>query len=438
MAARTKAGTGCVLERPSKRHGTIFQIRWRVNGGPARYETVGPDRDEAEQALALKLAEINRGTYREHRAATFLEFASGWFAGHRTRLRPSAAERVRNDLEVHLVPFFGEYMVAQVGAELVERYVTGKVREREAGDRLVASLERELADAEARCLPVGGLRRRLRDARRERGLGAVSINKTVTLLRQVMQAAVKYGYVDRNPVDDVDRLRTPKKAKPFLQLDQLDVLIAATAEPCRPLLLSLLLAGLRIGEALALRWRDVELLSDPPRINVSRTWDPASIDPETGRRGIEGPVKTGEEGSVTIGRRLLETLLDHKARSAFDGEDDLVFPTSTGRHQNPSNVRTRVLAPAIVRANEQLAGDERPLIPALTPHSLRHTFCSLLIAQGEDLSTVAAQMRHADLSTTLRVYTHVMKHSRDGVAERLDAAIWGGPQVNAADSIVSG
>jgi hypothetical protein len=49
----------------------------------------------------------------------------------------------------------------------------------------------------------------------------------------------------------------------------------------------------------------------------------------------------------------------------------------------------------------------------------------LLIAQGEDLSTVAAQMRHADLSTTLRVYTHVMKHRRDGVAERLDEAIWG-------------
>ncbi|HEY7629757.1 MAG TPA: hypothetical protein VH817_03600, partial [Thermoleophilaceae bacterium] len=54
-----------------------------------------------------------------------------------------------------------------------------------------------------------------------------------------------------------------------------------------------------------------------------------------------------------------------------------------------------------------------------------HTYCSLLIAQGEALPTVAAQMRHADLSTTLRIYTHVMKHRRDGVAERLDQALWG-------------
>jgi integrase len=102
-----------------------------------------------------------------------------------------------------------------------------------------------------------------------------------------------------------------------------------------------------------------------------------------------------------------------------------VFPTSRGRHENPSNVRRRVLAPAIARANAQLVMEDRPLIPALTPHSLRHTYCSLLIAQGEDLPTVAAQMRHADLSTTLRVYSHVMKHRRDGVAERLDIAIWG-------------
>jgi integrase len=69
-----------------------------------------------------------------------------------------------------------------------------------------------------------------------------------------------------------------------------------------------------------------------------------------------------------------------------------------------------VLQPAIVRANARLTLDKRPLIPAgVKPHLLRHTYCSLLIAQGEELPTMAAQMRHADISTTLRVYTHVMK-----------------------------
>jgi integrase len=191
------------------------------------------------------------------------------------------------------------------------------------------------------------------------------------------------------------------------------------------------LAGLRIGEVLALRWSDIELLSDPARINVSRTWDPASIDPDTGRRGIEGPVKTGEEGSVTIGQTLLRALLDHKDSSPHGGEDELVFPTSTGEHMNPSNFRTRALDPALARANNALLLAGRPTIPAgVTPHSLRHTFCSLLIANREDLATIAAQMRHADTSTTLRIYTHVMKHRREGVAERLDVAIWGEAPTN--------
>jgi integrase len=68
------------------------------------------------------------------------------------------------------------------------------------------------------------------------------------------------------------------------------------------------MAGLRIGEALALRWADIELLADPPRLNVSRTWDPASKPEGAAQRGLEGQVKTGEEGNVTIGRRLLEQL----------------------------------------------------------------------------------------------------------------------------------
>ncbi len=185
------------------------------------------------------------------------------------------------------------------------------------------------------------------------------------------------------------------------------------------------MAGLRIGEALAVRWRDVEFLADPPHLNITRNWDPASKAEGADRRGVEGEVKTGEEETVTIGPRLLETLLDHKAVSRFSRDEDLVFPTSEGWHQNPSNFRRRVLGPAVERANRRLREAGQPTIPAITPHSLRHTYCSLLIAQGEDLATVADHMRHGDQSTTLKVYTHVMKHRRKGVAERLDETVYG-------------
>ena len=299
--------------------------------------------------------------------------------------------------------------------------MAAKVDERRAGDARVAGLEAPSAGGGS----ASQQRRELADARRERGLGNVSINKTLTLLRQVLAAGVRYGYIDRNPVDDVRRLKVTKKSQPFVQLDQIPALVEATAKRHRPLLWTLLLAGLRIGEALALRWNDVEFLSDPPRLNIGRTWDPASKPDGADKRGLEGPVKAGEEGSVAVGEFLLKALLDHKEQSRFSRETDLVFPTSKGRHQNPSNFRRRVLAPAVRQANERLRNKDMPMIPAITPHSLRHTYCSLLIAQGEDLATVADHMRHTDQSTTLKIYTHVMKHGRKGVTERLDRAVFG-------------
>ena len=129
----------------------------------------------------------------------------------------------------------------------------------------------------------------------------------------------------------------------------------------------------------------------------------------------DGPLQHGLNPSMAV----IDELWAHK-------DPELVFCTRKGTHLNPANVRQRILAPAVVRTNERLRVDERALVPAgLTPHSLRHTYASMLIAQGEDLPTVAAQMRHADMGTTLTVYTHVMKHARAGVAERLDQAIWG-------------
>ena len=167
------------VERPSKEHRSIFQIRWRINGGPARYETVGPDRKEAEQALALKLAEINRGQHREQRDATFLEFASEWFANHRAHLKPATVVDYRLTLERHLLPYFGEYLVSQITAELIERYVADKARERQERDRRVTELQAELANRREAGEPVEGVRRRLYAAKQDRGLCNRSINKTV-------------------------------------------------------------------------------------------------------------------------------------------------------------------------------------------------------------------------------------------------------------------
>ena len=92
-----------------------------------------------------------------------------------------------------------------------------------------------------------------------------------------------------------------------------------------------------------------------------------------------------------------------------------MFPTGTGGRRDKDNLRNRILAwPSSAPTS---CSQARPDAAAtgLTPHKLRHTFASILVATGEDPASVMAQLGHTDPKFTLRVYTHMM---RRGPAER--------------------
>ncbi len=114
------------------------------------------------------------------------------------------------------------------------------------------------------------------------------------------------------------------------------------------------------------------------------------------------------------------------SRARADGDADaLVFGSKAGQAQSPSNVRQRILAPAVKDANEQLAKKGGELIPVrLTPHSLRRTYASLLFAIGEVPPYVMAQMGHTTAELTLSIYARQMNR-RDGEPERLKALVEG-------------
>ena len=153
---------------------------------------------------------------------------------------------------------------------------------------------------------------------------------------------------------------------------QLDAQARSRRGQRRALLATLTFAGLRIGEALSLCWRDVDLARGTITVRAAKT--------DAGVR------------VVNILPVLRDELSDYRAR--LDAAPDaLVFGTATGRRQDATNVRRRVLAKAGERANQQLAkAEDDPLPKGLTPHSLRRTFASLLVAVGEVPPYVMAQM----------------------------------------------
>jgi integrase len=122
---------------------------------------------------------------------------------------------------------------------------------------------------------------------------------------------------------------------------------------------------------------------------------------------------------------LREILTEHKAASDRTGPDDPVFVTSAGRPRSRTNMRKDVVEAAVAQANRLVA--ERGLQPlplGVTPHKLRHTFASILVAIGRDPTYVMQQLGHTDPAFTLRVYAHPMRRSEDE-RERLKALVQG-------------
>ncbi len=141
-------------------------------------------------------------------------------------------------------------------------------------------------------------------------------------------------------------------------------------------------AGIRLGELLALRWRDVDWTGSA--LTVSRAMS----------AGVEGATKSGHTRRVPLADQAAAALERLSHRDDFTGPDELVFCSVIGRTIDGSALRRRY----------KRARDRAGLRP-LRWHDLRHTFGSLLVAAGLDVVTVKDALGHADIQTTER-YLH--------------------------------
>jgi integrase len=231
------------------------------------------------------------------------------------------------------------------------------------------------------------------------------------------QVAVEYGYIEQNPaVGRRRRLRVIRPAPAWLdRAEQIEALLAAAGEldveahsqgypsARRPILATLVFAGLRTCELTALRWRDVDLAGNRIFVRESKTG--------AGVRMIE------------LLPTLRDELTEYKASVRSPLPDDPVFATATGRPLDVPNIHKRVFTKAVERADQRLerAGDV-PLPEGLTPHKLRHTFASLLVALGVDPGAVMDQLTRRRGLHASRLPPRDASHS--GRSRRAAGARW--------------
>ncbi|HUO70465.1 MAG TPA: tyrosine-type recombinase/integrase [Solirubrobacteraceae bacterium] len=162
---------------------------------------------------------------------------------------------------------------------------------------------------------------------------------------------------------------------------------------------------MRFSATGAMVWRDVDLANGRFEVGRDKT--------DAGMREVD------------MLPLLREILTEHKAASRRTGPNDPVFVTSTGRARSRDNLRHDVVDAVVAHANRLV--EERGLQPlplGITPHKLRHTFASILVAIGKDPTYVMQQLGHTDPAFTLRVYAHAMRRSEEE-RERLKALVEG-------------
>ena len=324
------------------KRGKNWWIRYSWQGREIRESTKTTSKRQAEEALAARKADIARGIFKftdTRPSPLFLDFARQYLSYAKVQKRSWK----RDECSLRLFcKVFGSRRLDEIAAFDVERHKLD----------------------------------------RKKQVVSATINRELALLKHLFNKAIEWGAVDANPVTKVKMFREDNMRERFLTPEEEDTLLRACLPGLRPVVLTALTTGMRLGEILRLRWEDVDL---------------------EGRRITVRMSKNDEQRMIPIAPTLLEALRELRRES--DGE--WVFTKSDGQpRRNVYNV--------FKKACRQVG------LHDLRFHDLRHTFASNLVMTGADIVTVKNLLGHKTLRVTMR-YAHVSDdHMRDAV-HALDA-----------------
>jgi len=244
-----------------------------------------------------------------------------------------------------------------------------------------------------------------------------TVRATLAPLKAMFNHAIEDGhFTGVNPALRILRksrtdLGDSQKKVSFLTREEAEKLLTTAQKHFRghyPLLLCLLRTGVRIGEAIALQWGDVDFSGR--FAEVQRTMDDGKVT----------TTKSGKVRRVDLSARLTETLkalhVDRKKETLRNGWGEVpawVFLNAVGGPVDPDNFRKRIWPKLLEKAE----------LRRIRIHDLRHTYASHLIAQGESLAYVKEQMGHHSIQVTVDIYGHLVPGGNKAAVDRLDEPV---------------
>jgi integrase len=274
----------------------------------------------ANEARSEMLINVRRGLVVPSRG-TFEDFWTKWLEARKGRVEDGTHADYARHGRLRIVPAFGAMKLARIEPDHIEHWLS------------------ELMDT---------------------GLAPKTINNSLTTLASCLKSAVERGLIPRNPASLVERLPDAHREMDYLRLDEIPRYLDHVPPEYEVVAEVLIETGMRIGEALALTWADIDLRSGAIRIERTVKFD-----------GRIGATKGKRARSVNLSRGLADTLRRYEARRGMRASSDysrqLAFTKPSGARLDRSWIRSRMHLPALEGAG----------LRPLRVHDLRHTAAAL-------------------------------------------------------------
>jgi integrase len=396
---RRQAGEGGISEYATKA-GPRFLIKYgytRPDGSKAVALKRGYlTRKAVGAALRGQLGNVDKGTHVAPNKVTVGEHMATWLDG--LRKEPSTVASYRKNVRLHVEPHIGSLRIEQLtGTRLTKLY---------------ASLEKTGR--------VDG----------KGGLSARTVRYIHTIVHAGMGAGVRDGLLAANPADRADPPSAKAAASPemrFWTAEELRTFLDQRGEAKDELVIAwslLASTGMRRGEAIGLRWGDVDF--DSARLSVRRSVTVVKTK-GMGQEIIIGPPKSGKARVIDVDPGMLATLKAHKVAQgtlalSLARDDAYVLADIEGNPRHPDGFSKRFVA-ALVAARQAVGEDK---VSTIRLHDLRHTHATLLLAAGIPVKVVSERLGHANAMITLGIYAHVMPGMQAEAAAKFGALLSGG------------
>lgn len=370
--AKRGQGEGTISKRPDGTWWARITVGRDAQGKQKRKAFYGKTRKEVQEKLTAALNEINAGTYIEPSKMKIGQWMDVWLKEYTMNsVQPSTYARNEHIIRKYIKPIIGECILKDLRHDMVQRYINNLNSE---------------------------------------GVSSGQIQRAYNLLKNACEQAVINEMIPKNPVL---RTKYPKhkvsEARVLTREEQEKLVKVAPLYPDGNIFIFMLFTGLRVGEALALTWDDIDFDNKTAEVNKSQTRYKRIDGKVVYALGVSKPKTETSNRKVPLIPKLVDMLeklkTENENKKLLFGDDynseNIVFCNAEGKMSHSSNIRRRLQT-----ITKQLG------IEGVHPHTMRHTFATRGAEQGIDIKVMQTLLGHSEINTTANIYTHVLEEQK--------------------------